>query len=75
MRQRHLLTCGLDDKLAQRLHQWVQQHGIGLRAVRQPNAALSLLRQGAVGVSSQQRKPSCGNWAVAVCRPATIALG
>jgi DNA-binding NarL/FixJ family response regulator len=50
MRQRHLLTCGLDDKLSGRLHQWVQHHGIGLRAVRQPDACLSLLRQGAVGV-------------------------
>jgi DNA-binding NarL/FixJ family response regulator len=50
MRQRHLLTCGIDDKLSQRLHQWVQHHGIGLRAVRQPDACLNLLRQGAVGV-------------------------
>jgi hypothetical protein len=50
MRQRHLLTCGLDDKLAQRLHQLVQAHGIGLRAVRQPDACVQLLRQGAVGV-------------------------
>jgi DNA-binding NtrC family response regulator len=50
MRQRHLLTCGLDDKLSQRLHEWVQRHGIGLHAVRQPDACLNLLRQGAVGV-------------------------
>jgi DNA-binding NtrC family response regulator len=50
MRQRHLLTCGLDDKLSQRLHQWVQYHGVGVRAVRQPDACLNLLRQGAVGV-------------------------
>jgi DNA-binding NarL/FixJ family response regulator len=50
MRQRHLLTCGLDDKLAQRLHELVQDRGIGLRACRHAEACLSLLRQGAVGV-------------------------
>jgi DNA-binding NarL/FixJ family response regulator len=50
MRQRHLLTCGLDEKLAQRLHELVQDRGVGLRSCRQPEACLNLLRQGAVGV-------------------------
>jgi len=49
MRQRHLLTFGLDDQLAQRLHELVQDRGVALRVTRQPEACLNLLRQGAVG--------------------------
>jgi len=50
MRQRQLLTCGLDDKLVQQLHELVQDRGVGVRACRQADACLNLLRQGAVGV-------------------------
>jgi DNA-binding NarL/FixJ family response regulator len=50
MRPRQLLTFGLDDKLAQHLHELVEDRGIGLRVTRQPEACLNLLRQGAVGV-------------------------
>jgi hypothetical protein len=50
MRQRQLITFGLESKLAQRLHEPLAEHGIGLREVRHAGACVNLLRQGAVGV-------------------------
>ena len=50
MRHAQLITYGLDDDAAERLHAVVQSRGIGLRVTRHVTACLSVLRQGAAGV-------------------------